>query len=137
MDRETEGDHARVWGAGKGTQAMERQPVPAPLAGGDPDLGEVERFARAIVRVWHAGQRNDAEALRRAGNTYATAFQFLVLRRGCAYGLALGRAAETRALALLVAEATAAAPIVERIAAIHDTVVRDTADTPPGAAGLG
>ena len=89
------------------------------------DDAEVERFARAIVRVWHGLREEDGERARRVGNTYATAFQFLVLRRGADYGRELGQAAEARALAELAAE-EGTDTLSVTVAEIHERVCRET-----------
>lgn len=90
----------------------------------DLDDAEIERYARAIIRIVEKDLPEDSDELRRSGNTYATAFQFLVLRRGGDYGLLLGRAAEARALELLGLETHAT--VGGTIAEIHERVCRDT-----------
>jgi hypothetical protein len=86
---------------------------------------EIARFARAIARVVEGQREPDEERLRRAGNTSATAFQFLVLRRGADYARALGRAAAARARESLE-PGDEAALIDSVIADIHDRVCRET-----------
>lgn len=90
----------------------------------DLDEAEIDRYARAIVRIVEKNLPADSDELRRSGNTYATAFQFLVLRRGGEYGLLLGRAAEARALDLLGLEAHDT--VGGAIAEIHERVCRET-----------
>jgi hypothetical protein len=96
----------------------------AGVPGDDLDDAEIDRYARAIVRIVEKELPLDSDELRRSGNTYATAFQFLVLRRGQEYGLRLGQAAAGRALAMLGIEAhdTVGGPIAE----IHERVCRET-----------
>jgi N-acetylglucosamine kinase-like BadF-type ATPase len=65
----------------------------------DPD--EIDRYARAIARIADKGHPAGSTELERAVNTYGTAFQFLVMRRGPEYGRALGMAAGSRALSLV------------------------------------
>jgi hypothetical protein len=90
----------------------------------DLDEAEIDRYARAIVRIVEKNLAAESDELRRSGNTYATAFQFLVLRRGGEYGLLLGRAAEARALELLGLNAHDT--VGGTIAEIHERVCRDT-----------
>ena len=59
------------------------------------DPNEIDRYARAIARIADKGHPAGSVGLVRAVNTYGTAFQFLVMRRGPDYGRALGMAAET------------------------------------------
>ena len=65
------------------------------------DPNEIDRYARAIARIADKGQPAGSIELVRAVNTYGTAFQFLVMRRGPEYGRALGMAAGSRALSLV------------------------------------
>ena len=65
------------------------------------DPNEIDRYARAIARIADKGHPAGSVELVRAVNTYGTAFQFLVMRRGPAYGRALGMAAGDRALSLV------------------------------------
>jgi hypothetical protein len=65
------------------------------------DPAEVDRFARAIVRIAERDYPLDSEELTTAANTYGTAFQFLAMRRGSEYARRLGRAAEERAREIL------------------------------------
>lgn len=84
----------------------------------------VDRYARAIVRIVERGHSPESDELRRATNTYATAFSFLVMRRGEAYALAHGRAAEARAIELLPeADGNHALAL---IAEAHERVSRET-----------
>lgn len=85
---------------------------------------EIERYARAIVRIVEKELAPESDQLRRSGNTYATAFQFLVLRRGGEYGQRLGRAAEARALELLALDGHDVVGVT--IADIHEKVCRET-----------
>ena len=62
------------------------------------DPNEIDRYARAIARIADKGHPAGSVGLVRAVNTYGTAFQFLVMRRGPEYGRALGMAAGNRAL---------------------------------------
>lgn len=90
----------------------------------DLDEAEIDRYARAIVRIVEKNLATESDELRRSGNTYATAFQFLVLRRGGDYGLLLGRAAQARALELLGLDAHET--VGGTIAEIHERVCRET-----------
>ena len=65
------------------------------------DPNEVERYARAIAHIVGKGHAAGSAELERAVNTYGTAFQFLVMRRGPRYGRALGLVAGDQALALV------------------------------------
>ena len=62
------------------------------------DQEEIDRYARAITRIAERGHPAGSAELTRAVNTYGTAFQFLVMRRGADYGRALGMAAGDLAL---------------------------------------
>lgn len=97
---------------------------PNPPEAVDLDEAEIDRYARAIVRIVEKNLEAESDELRRSGNTYATAFQFLVLRRGGDYGLLLGRAAEARALDLLGLDAHDT--VGGTIAEIHERVCRET-----------
>ena len=46
------------------------------------DPNEIDRYARAIARIADKGHPAGSVELVRAVNTYGTAFQFLVMRRG-------------------------------------------------------
>ena len=46
------------------------------------DPKEIDRYARAIARIADKGHPAGSVGLVRAVNTYGTAFQFLVMRRG-------------------------------------------------------
>lgn len=91
---------------------------------------EIDRFAAAIARVASRGDEPGSEGLRRAGNTYATAFQFLVLRRGSPYAAVLGAAAAEEALRRLEHDAAAKQLVQETIAEIHERVCRETEPMP-------
>src|SRR3712207_8462221 len=65
------------------------------------DPKEIDRYARAIVRIADKGHPAGSVGLVRAVNTYGTAFQFLVMRRGPAYGRALRMAAGDLALSMV------------------------------------
>ncbi len=91
---------------------------------------EIDRFAAAIARIASRGDEPGSDGLRRAGNTYATAFQFLVLRRGSPYAAVLGAAAAEEALRRLENDAAAEQVINESIAEIHDRVCRETEPIP-------
>lgn len=81
------------------------------------DPKEVDRYARAIARIVERGDAAGSVELERAVNTYGTAFQLLVMRRGAEYGRALGIAAGDRALSL-----------VERTEAVESLVSGDIGD---------
>ncbi len=95
-----------------------------PPAAADLDEAEIDRYARAIVRIVEKDLAVDSEELRRSGNIYGTAFQFLVLRRGSDYALLLGQAAEARALEMLGVDAHDTVGVT--IAEIHERVSRET-----------
>jgi len=98
-------------------------PIP-PWDGETIDPEVVDRYARAIVRIVERDHAPESDELRRATNTYATAFSFLVMRRGEDYALAHGRAAETRAIELLpAADGNHALAL---IADAHERVSRET-----------
>jgi hypothetical protein len=86
----------------------------------DPD--EVDRYARAIAHIVNRGHAAGSVELERAVNTYGTAFQFLVMRRGPTYGRALGLVAGDQALSLLDRRDDAVALVTGDIAAIHERV---------------
>ena len=86
------------------------------------DSEEIDRYARAIVRIADKGHPAGSEALERAVNTYGTAFQFLVMRRGAEYGRALGMAAGDRALSLVERRHEAETLLAGDIADIHERV---------------
>ena len=86
----------------------------------DPD--EIDRYARAIARIADKGHPAGSTELVRAVNTYGTAFQFLVMRRGAEYGRALGMAAGNRALALCEARERAETLVSGEIGDIHEQV---------------
>ena len=86
----------------------------------DPD--EIDRYARAIARIADKGHLAGSTELERAVNTYGTAFQFLVMRRGAEYGRALGMAAGNHALTLCDARARAETLVSGEIGDIHERV---------------
>ena len=86
----------------------------------DPD--EIDRYARAIARIADKGHPAGSTELERAVNTYGTAFQFLVMRRGAEYGRALGMAAGNRALSLCDAPESAETLVSGEIGDIHEQV---------------
>jgi hypothetical protein len=86
----------------------------------DPD--EIDRYARAIARIASKGHAAGSAELERAVNTYGTAFQFLVMRRGADYGRALGMAAGDLALSLVERRHDAETLVSGDIAAIHERV---------------
>ena len=86
------------------------------------DPNEIDRYARAIARIAEKGHPAGSESLERAVNTYGTAFQFLVMRRGAEYGRALGMAAGDRALALVERPDVCETLVSGDIAAIHERV---------------
>lgn len=86
----------------------------------DPD--EIDRYARAIARIADKGHPAGSTELERAVNTYGTAFQFLVMRRGAEYGRALGMAAGDHALSLCGARERAEALVCGEIGDIHERV---------------
>jgi hypothetical protein len=100
------------------------------------DPVEIDRYARAIARIADKGHAAGSDALLRDVNTYGTAFQFLVMRRGAEYGRALGMAAGDMALSLVTDRRDAEALVAGDIAAIHErvcvaeeeAVARDQAD---------
>ena len=92
----------------------------------DPD--EIDRYARAIVRIADKRHPTESVELTRAINMYGTAFQFLVMRRGSEYGGALAMAAGDRALTMLDQRPDAAALVAGALAEIHERVCRDEED---------
>jgi N-acetylglucosamine kinase-like BadF-type ATPase len=86
----------------------------------DPD--EIDRYARAIARIADKGHPAGSTELQRAVNTYGTAFQFLVMRRGADYGRALGMAAGDRAMSLVERQPEAAVLVNGDIGEIHERV---------------
>ena len=92
------------------------------------DPNEVDRYARAIVRIADKQHPAESDALTRAVNTYGTAFQLLVMRRGAEYGRALAMAAGDRALTLLDNREDAATLVAGAIAEIQERVCRDEED---------
>ena len=86
------------------------------------DPQEVDRYARAIVHIVERGHPVGSVELERAVNTYGTAFQLLVMRRGADYGRALGIAAGDRALTLVERRQEAEALLSGDIAAMHERV---------------
>ncbi len=86
------------------------------------DSNEVDRYARAIARIAERGHAPGSPELERAVNTYGTAFQFLVMRRGAEYGRALGFAAGDLALTLVESPNDAQTLVAGDIAGIHERV---------------
>ena len=86
------------------------------------DAKEIDRYARAIARIADKGHPAGSEALVRDVNTYGTAFQFLVMRRGAEYGRALGMAAGGLALSLVARRGDCETLVSGDIAAIHERV---------------
>jgi hypothetical protein len=86
------------------------------------DSKEIDRYARAIARIADKGHPAGSQALERDVNTYGTAFQFLVMRRGAEYGRALGMAAGDRALGLVERRDDCETLVAGDIAAIHERV---------------
>ena len=86
------------------------------------DPKEIDRYARAIARIADKGHPAGSTELERAVNTYGTAFQFLVMRRGPEYGRALGMAAGSRALSLVVRRDHAELLVSGDIGDIHERV---------------
>lgn len=88
----------------------------------DVDSNEIDRYARAIARILERGDADGSVDRERAVNTYGTAFQLLVMRRGAEYGRALGMAAGDMAIGLAVADDAMRALVAGDIAAIHERV---------------
>jgi hypothetical protein len=86
------------------------------------DPNEIDRYARAIARIVERGDPEGSVARERAVNTYGTAFQLLVMRRGAEYGRALALAAGDQALLLVERADEAEALIAGDIANIHERV---------------
>lgn len=86
------------------------------------DPNEIDRYARAIAHIIERGHEAGSTELERAVNTYGTAFQFLVMRRGAEYGRALGMAAGDMALSLVERREDAATLVSGDIAEIHERV---------------
>ena len=86
------------------------------------DPNEIDRYARAIARIADKGHPAGSVGLVRAVNTYGTAFQFLVMRRGPEYGRALGMAAGSRALSLVARRDHVEVLVSGDIGAIHERV---------------
>jgi hypothetical protein len=86
------------------------------------DPNEIDRYARAIVRIADRGHEAGSAELERAVNTYGTAFQFLVMRRGAEYGRALGMAAGDLALSICEDRDGLAVLLSGDIANIHERV---------------
>jgi hypothetical protein len=83
---------------------------------------EIDRYARAIAHISDKGHAIGSDERTRAVNTYGTAFQLLVMRRGADYGRALGMAAGNRAMALVSDQDHAEVLVSGDIAAIHERV---------------
>lgn len=88
----------------------------------DVDSNEIDRYARAITRILERGDAAGSVERERAVNTYGTAFQLLVMRRGAEYGRALGMAAGDMAIGLAQADEEMRALVAGEIAAIHERV---------------
>lgn len=88
----------------------------------DVDSNEIDRYARAITRIFERGDAAGSENRERAVNTYGTAFQLLVMRRGAEYGRALGMAAGDMAIVMADAGDDMRALVAGEIAAIHERV---------------
>ena len=88
----------------------------------DVDSNEIERYARAITRILERGDAAGSEDRERAVNTYGTAFQLLVMRRGAEYGRALGMAAGDMAINMAEAGDDMRALVTGDIADIHERV---------------
>jgi len=86
------------------------------------DPNEIDRYARAIARIADKGHPAGSAELVRAVNTYGTAFQFLVMRRGPEYGRALGMAAGDRALSLVARRGDVETLVAGDIGEIHERV---------------
>lgn len=88
----------------------------------DVDSNEIDRYARAIRRILERGDAAGSEDRERAVNTYGTAFQLLVMRRGAEYGRALGMAAGDMAIVLADSGDDMRALVANEIAEIHERV---------------
>ena len=86
------------------------------------DSKEIDRYARAIARIADKGHPAGSEALERDVNTYGTAFQFLVMRRGAVYGRALGMAASDLAMTQAESPEVLQSLVSGDIAEIHERV---------------
>jgi hypothetical protein len=89
------------------------------------DTNEIDRYARAMARIMERDFAPGSPELERAVNTYGTAFQFLVMRRGADYGRALAIAAGDQAMALVERPDELAALIAGDLAVIHERVCAD------------
>lgn len=83
---------------------------------------EIERYARAIAHIANKGHAAGSQERERAVNTYGTAFQMLVMRRGADYGRALAMAAGDRALGMVADAGEAELLVNGDITAIHERV---------------
>lgn len=88
----------------------------------DVDSKEIDRYARAITRILERGDAAGSEDRERAVNTYGTAFQLLVMRRGAEYGRALGMAAGDLAIVMSESGEDMRALVAGEIADIHERV---------------
>lgn len=88
----------------------------------DVDSNEIDRYARAIRRILERGDAAGSEDRERAVNTYGTAFQLLVMRRGAEYGRALGMAAGDMAIVSAESGDDMRALVANEIAEIHERV---------------
>ncbi|MFN8664574.1 MAG: hypothetical protein U0075_22025 [Thermomicrobiales bacterium] len=88
----------------------------------DVDSNEIDRYARAIKRILERGDAAGSEERERAVNTYGTAFQLLVMRRGAEYGRALAMAAGDMAIVMTDSGDDMRALVAGEIAAIHERV---------------
>lgn len=86
------------------------------------DPNEIDRYARAIAHIVDRGHAAGSMELTRAVNTYGTAFQFLVMRRGAEYGRALGMAAGDLAMSMTERREDAETLVAGDIAEIHERV---------------
>jgi hypothetical protein len=86
------------------------------------DPKEIDRYARAIAHIADRGHPAGSVARERAVNTYGTAFQLLVIRRGAEYGRALALAAGDLALTLVESREEAESLVAGDIADIHERV---------------
>ena len=87
------------------------------------DPAEIDRFARAIARIVERDHALDSEDFSLLSNSYGTAFQFLVMRRGSEYALRLARAVEARALEIL--DVTSHDAVGVAFGGLHDRVSRE------------
>lgn len=86
------------------------------------DSNEIDRYARAIRRILERGDAAGSEHRERAVNTYGTAFQLLVMRRGAEYGRALGMAAGDMAIVMADSGEDMRTLVAGDIATIHERV---------------